>query len=140
MQIEVALHFRALKMKIKKPPRKDRSTLAPWISDTTWKIAYQKTALGRKSRTNQGEHMVLTRRFQAALKEDKRSRVRRVGEEIEALVSNDQVREAQSKNQQWYREAKGNQVLLQVSSWIKPQPCRKTSTYTFLWRAKVFQY
>ena len=36
--------------------------------------------------------------------------MRRVGEEIETLVSNDQVREAWSKNQWLYREAKGHQV------------------------------
>ena len=54
--------------------------------------------------------MMLTRRFQAALKEDRRSRVRREGEEIETLVSNDKVREAWSKNQRCYQETKGHQV------------------------------
>ena len=73
------MHFRYLKRKIKKPSRKDRSTLVPWIPDTTWKIADQRTEQGRKSRTNQGEHRVLTRRFQAELKEDRKIRVRRVG-------------------------------------------------------------
>ena len=62
-------------------------------------MAYERTALGRKSRANQEERRVLTRRFQAALKEDGRSRVRRVGEEINSLVSNDQVRETWVKTQ-----------------------------------------
>ena len=84
--------------------------MALWISDTTWNIADQRTALVRKSRTNQGELRELMQRFQAALKEYRRSRVRRVGEEIESLVSNDQVREVRSKNQRWYLEAKGHQV------------------------------
>ena len=84
--------------------------MVPWISDTTWKISDQRKALGRKSRTNKGECRVLTRRFHAALKEDRRSRERGEGEEIKALVSKYQVREAWNKNQQWYREAKGNQV------------------------------
>ena len=84
--------------------------MAPWILDTTWKISDQRTALGSKSRTSKGEHRVLMRRFQAAFKEVRRSRVRRAREEIKALVSNDQVREAWSKNQRWYREAKGHQV------------------------------
>ena len=53
-QIEGVLHFRAMKRKIKNLSRKDRSTLVPWISDTTWKIADQRTALGSRSRTNQG--------------------------------------------------------------------------------------
>ena len=42
------------KRNIKKLSRKDISTLALWILDTTWKIADQRMALGRKSRTNQG--------------------------------------------------------------------------------------
>ena len=53
---------------------------------------------------------MLTRRFQAALKEDRGSRVKRPGKKIGALVSNDQVREAWSKNQRWYQEAKGHRV------------------------------
>ena len=77
-QIEGAFHFRALKRNIKKPSRKDRTTSAPWISDTTWKLADQRKALGRKSRANQEERRVLTRWFQAALKEYMRSRVSRV--------------------------------------------------------------
>ena len=55
---------------------------------------------------------MLTRQFRAALKEDRKRRVSRAGEEIKALVSNYQVREACSKNQQWYQEAKGHQVPL----------------------------
>ena len=36
-------HFRDLKRKIKKLSRKEISTSALWISDTTWKIADQRT-------------------------------------------------------------------------------------------------
>ena len=84
--------------------------MAPWILDTTWKIADQRTELGRKIRTNQGEHRVLTRQFQAALKEGRIIRLRRAGEEIKALVPNNQVREALSKTKRWYQEAKGHRV------------------------------
>ena len=79
--------------------------------DTTWNLLDQRMSLGSMSRANQGERRVLTRRFQAALNEDWRSKVRRTGEEIEALVLNDQVREAQSKSKLWYQEAKGHQSL-----------------------------
>ena len=48
------MQFRALKRNIKKLSRKDRPTLAPLISDTTWKILYQIKALGKKRRTNLG--------------------------------------------------------------------------------------
>ena len=43
-------------------------------------------ALGSRSRTNQGEPRVLTRSFQAALKEDRRSRLTKAVEEIKKLV------------------------------------------------------
>ena len=93
-QIEGASHFRSLKSKVKKQSMKYRTTLALWISDTSWKLTDQRMALGRKISANQGERRVLTRRFQAALKEYRRSRARRAGEEINALVSKNQVREA----------------------------------------------
>ena len=107
-QNEGASHFRALKRKVKKPLSKDRTISAPWILDTTWKLADQRMALGRNSRANQVERMVLTRRLQVALMEEMRSRVKRVREEIEALVSNYQVKEAWGKIKRWYPEAKGN--------------------------------
>ena len=74
-QIEGDLQFRDLKSSIKKPSRNDRTTSATWILETIWKLEDQRMALGRKSRSNQGERKVLTQRFQAALKEDRRSRV-----------------------------------------------------------------
>ena len=83
-QIEGASQSRDLKRKANKPSSKNRRTSALWITDTTWNLAYQRTKLVRKSRANQGEHTVLTRRFQLDLWEDRRSRVRRVGEDIEA--------------------------------------------------------
>ena len=95
--------------------------------------------MGRKSRSNQIEHRLLTQRFKASLKDDRRIRVRREGEEIKALVSNDQLREAWRKTQGWYREAKGHRVPPPVSSWIKPQPCGKTSTGNVFQREKSFQ-
>ena len=114
--------------------------MAPWILDTTWKIADQRTELGRKIRTNQGEHRVLTRQFQAALKEDRIIRLRRAGEEIKALVPNNQVREALSKTKRWYQEAKGHRVPPPVNIWIKTQSYRKTSTGTVLRIVKALQY
>ena len=44
------------------------------------------------------------------MKKDMKIRVRRAGEEIEALMSNNQVRELWSKTQRWYQEAKGHQA------------------------------
>ena len=53
---------------------------------------------------------MLTRRFQAALKEDMIRTVRRAVKEIKTSVSDNQVREGWSKNKRWYKEAKGNRV------------------------------
>ena len=75
---EVSSQFRDLKSRFKKPSRKDRTTLAPWISDTTCNVEDQRTALGRKCISNQGERRVLMRRLQAALKDNRRCRVGRV--------------------------------------------------------------
>ena len=72
-----------------------------WISDTIWNLSDQRTALGRKCRSNYGERRVLTQRFQSALKEDMKFRVDRAVGDIEVLVSNNQVREAWIKTQQW---------------------------------------
>ena len=88
------MQFKALKRKVKKPTRKDRTTSALWISETTWKLVDQRMELGKKRRANQGERRLLAQRFQAALKEDRRIRVRREGEEIKALVEKYQVIEA----------------------------------------------
>ena len=49
-------------------------------------IYYQRTALGRRSRTNQGERRVLIKSFQETLKEDRRSSLTRTVEEIKKLV------------------------------------------------------
>ena len=77
----------ALKQRVKKPSQTGQTTTAPWISDITWRLADQRAALGRKLTANQGEQRMLMRRFQAALKEDRRCRVRRDGKGINSLVA-----------------------------------------------------
>ena len=104
-------HFIALKRRVKKPSSKDRTTSAQWISDTTCNLSDQKLLLGMKCIANQGEHRTLTRKFQEALKEDRRFKLGGVGDQIEALLSKDQLIEVWSKTQRWYREAKRNQYL-----------------------------
>ena len=42
------------------------------------------------------------------MKEDRRFRVRRAGEEIDSIVAKYQLREAWSKTQSWYQEANGH--------------------------------
>ena len=49
------------------------------------------------------ERRMLTRRFQVALKEDRRCRVRRLGEYINSLVENNQPIEVWIKTQRCYR-------------------------------------
>ena len=100
----------ALKRKVKKPSRNGRTVSEPWIPDTTWRLADQRASLGRKIIANKGELSILTRRFQETLNEDSRSRVRRAEDDIESVVGGDQLREAWSKTQMCYREAKGHQA------------------------------
>ena len=70
-------HFNNLKMGVKKPLRKRRTTTVPLISDATWELADQRAALGRKLTANQQECRTLAQRFQAALKEDRICRMRK---------------------------------------------------------------
>ena len=104
-------HVMALKRRVKKPSRKDRTTLSLWISDTTSRLVDHRAELGRKCIANQGERKMLTLSFQAALKEGRRCIVMRAGEKIKTLVSKDQLREVWNKTQRWYREAKGHQYI-----------------------------
>ena len=57
-------HFMALNQRFKKPSWKGRTTTATWISDTTWRLADQRAALGRKLISKQGEFRTMTQRFQ----------------------------------------------------------------------------
>ena len=91
-------HFSDLQKMANNPSRNTR-TAASLISDVTCIMVYQRTELGQKHTENQQERRTSTRRFQAALKEDRRFRVRKVGEEIESLVANDELREVWSKIQ-----------------------------------------
>ena len=79
-------NFMALKQRVKNLSRKEITTYAPWISDITWSLEDQMAEMGRKCIANQGEHRILMWRFQVALKEDRRCRVRRAVGGVEALV------------------------------------------------------
>ena len=48
-------HFNDLKRRVKKPSRKGRTTMAPCISGSTWRLADQRAALGSKLTANQQE-------------------------------------------------------------------------------------
>ena len=54
MRPEVDAHFMALKNRVKKPSRKDRTMLSLLISKTPWRLTDQRAALGRKCISNQG--------------------------------------------------------------------------------------
>ena len=79
-----------------------------WISEDTWRWMNQRTALRRTHTAGQRELRTAMRRFQTELKEDRRCRARKAGEDIETLVETDQMREEWSKIQRWYQEANGH--------------------------------
>ena len=74
-------HFSDLKTMAKKPSRKTRTAML-WILDATWRIADRRMSLGRTHTANQRTHRTATRHFQASMREDRRCRVRKEGEEI----------------------------------------------------------
>ena len=77
---------------IKKPTQMAREK-ALWISDATWRLVDERTALRRTHMADHQELMTAMRRFQAALQEDMRFRVSKLGEDIEKIVESDQTRE-----------------------------------------------
>ena len=70
------------------------------------------------------------------MKKDMKIRVRRVGEDIEELMSNNQVRECGVKLYGGTNRPRETKPPPPASMWIKPQPCGKNSTGTVLRRAK----
>ena len=71
-------NFSDLKKTVKKPTHKAR-LLALWISESTWILSDHRTELRRTHIENQQNPKRATRQLQAALKEDRIHRVRKVG-------------------------------------------------------------
>ena len=67
-------------------------------------------ALRQTHTANQRERRTTTRRFQAALREDSRSRVRKARRGGESLVVNNQLREAWSNIHRQYQKFKGHRA------------------------------
>ena len=63
--------FSDLKKMVKKPSQKSRK-VEPWISDATWRLADQRTELGRTHMAKHQEQRTEIRRFQAELSEGRR--------------------------------------------------------------------
>ena len=82
---EVDSHFSDLKNTVNNPTQKSKVVVL-WISEFTWILADQKMALKQTHTVNQRKLVRVTRRFPEALKEDRRRRDRKAGEEIETLV------------------------------------------------------
>ena len=74
---------------------------ATWISETTWRLADQRTAMRRRHMTGQRELRASTRIFQEAPKEEMRPRVSKAGAYIEALVEADHTRKSYINIQRW---------------------------------------
>ena len=72
-------HFNDLKRGIKNPLRKGKTMTTPWISDSTWRLEYQRETLGMNLTENQRERRTLKRRSQSSLKEEMRFRARKTG-------------------------------------------------------------
>lgn len=98
--------FQQLKSSIPKAVYDRNTPRRAWISDKTWKLVDQRSALGRSPTYTQKEHRRLSRAVKASLREDRKQRCASVGQEVESYLSDPKtVQEAWNRIRTWYRHA-----------------------------------
>ena len=85
--------FEALAEKVEKPQRQKRAE-NKLIRQASWDLVDRRTQLWREGKLNIAESRKLSRRIRASLREDRRERARRTGEEVMTHLRNGRVREA----------------------------------------------
>jgi hypothetical protein len=96
--------YHELKAAIPKPTRQERKR-RDWISEATWLLVDQRSALRRSPGYNQAEHRRLNRRVNASLKQDRKRRVEAAGHAIESLLGGQDAQGAWNRAKAWYRQA-----------------------------------
>jgi hypothetical protein len=88
-------------------PENQVSRRASWISDESWKLIDTRLALRREAGHDQAAIRRLTRRIQASLKADRKSRVEKAGANVEALLQKEpsDLQGAWNALKGWYRVA-----------------------------------
>ena len=94
--------FEALEGQISKPRRRERAE-NKWIRQATWDLVDKRTQLRREGRLDIKESRKLSRRIKASLREDRRERARRTGEQVMTHLRNGHVREAWGAIWGWHR-------------------------------------
>ena len=94
--------FEALAEKVEKPQRRERVE-NKWIRQATWDLVDRRTRLRREGKLNITGSRKLSRRIKALLREDRRERARRAGEEVMTHLRNGRVREAWGTMCGWHK-------------------------------------
>ena len=85
--------FDALAEKFEKPRRRERAENS-WIRQATWELVDRRTQLRREGKLDIKKSQRLSRRIKALLREERRERARRAGEEIMGHLREGRIKEA----------------------------------------------
>ena len=94
--------FEALAEKVENLRRRERAE-NKWIRQTTWDLVDRRTQVRREGKLNIAESRKLSRRIKASLREDRRERALRAGEEVMTHLQNGRVREAWGTIWGWHK-------------------------------------
>ena len=94
--------FDALAEKVEKPRRRERVENS-WIRQATWELVDRRTQLRREGKLDIEENPRLSRRIKKSLREDRRERARRAGEEVMGHLREGRVREAWGTIWGWHK-------------------------------------
>ena len=107
--------FKELRAKVKKPPRRERTSNA-WIRPSTWSLTDQKASLPRQGLLKQWERQPLVRKIRSCLKDGMRHRATSTGTSIGGHLDGSDLADAWRCLKGWYTTAEDR----------SPTPCHET--------------
>jgi len=97
--------FQTLLDAIPVPTRAERRARREWISQSTWKLVDERSALQKVVDHDRAHARRLTRRIRRAFQADRKQRAKAAGEAVAAALSAGEVKEAWKRLQAWYKQA-----------------------------------
>ena len=97
--------FQSLTDAIPAPVPATKRAWQSWISDETWRMVDERSALRRRPNHDRAEARRLDRRIQQALRADRKRRAAAAGEAIQASLTQRDYRGAWNRVKAWYRQA-----------------------------------
>ena len=97
--------LQALNEAIPKPTRAERRARREWISEETWRLVDERSALRKVIGHDHAKARWLDRRVQQAFKADRKRQVEEAGKAIEAALSEGDLQGAWDRFKSWYRQA-----------------------------------